>query len=203
MYMSICLYVYMYVYIYIYICIYVYLYICVYIYTYIYISIYIMTYVYIYIYIHNDMLSHIYIYIYIKYIYIPLYVCIYIYIYIYIYMYTCIYVCVCVCVCVCTNTSKSYLDIQHIQSSTHAALTGYSNDRSWNLHPVRITRIHVTRLSPRVGLPRQKHLIGTWTGALRLSNIFQGLGPKKPESSNADWVYSALRFTHSRCCQFS
>ena len=29
------------------------------------------------------------------------------------------------------------------------------------LHPVRITRIHVTGFSPRVGLPRQIDLLGT------------------------------------------
>ena len=33
------------------------------------------------------------------------------------------------------------------------------------IHPVRVTRIHVTRLSPRVGLLRQIYLIGTETGS--------------------------------------
>ena len=56
------------------------------------------------------------------------------------------------------------------------------------VHPVRITRIHVTRFSPRVGLPRKIDQIGTQTGALRFSKIFKGLGPKMPESFNADWV---------------
>ena len=37
------------------------------------------------------------------------------------------------------------------------------------LGPVRIARIHVTRFSPRVGLPRQLYLIGNLTAALRFA----------------------------------
>ena len=38
-----------------------------------------------------------------------------------------------------------------------------------HVHPVRIVRFHVTRLSPRVGLPRNLFLIGSLTAALRFS----------------------------------
>ena len=38
-----------------------------------------------------------------------------------------------------------------------------------DVHPVRIARFHVTRLLPRVGLPRNLLLIGNLTAALRLS----------------------------------
>ena len=31
----------------------------------------------------------------------------------------------------------------------------------FDMHPVRITRIHVTRFSPRVGLPRKIYVLGT------------------------------------------
>ena len=34
-------------------------------------------------------------------------------------------------------------------------------------------------------------------GALRFSNIFKGLGPKIPESSNADWVKRVTDSRHS------
>ena len=37
------------------------------------------------------------------------------------------------------------------------------------VQPVRIARFHITRFSPRVGLPRSLLLIGSLTAALRLS----------------------------------
>ena len=55
-----------------------------------------------------------------------------------------------------------YIYIRPEARATQSKLKGQL--RSSNLkqvQPVRITRIHVTRLSPRVGLPRSKYLIGT------------------------------------------
>ena len=78
--------------------------------------------------------AYIYIYIYV-YIYIYIYMHISLYIYIYIYIYMCIYIYIYIhVICVCMYIY---------------------------LHPIHITRIHVTRFSPRVGLPGIIYVIGT------------------------------------------
>ena len=57
------------------------------------------------------------------------------------------------------------------------------------LHPVRIATIHCPRFVPRVGMPRNLFLIGSFTAALR---FVQGLGPKRRESWIANWFYCLL-----------
>ena len=54
------------------------------------------------------------------------------------------------------------------------------------LHPVSITRFPLTRFSPGAGLLRHPFVHRWWR------NIFQGLGPKRRESSNGDRVYTGL-----------
>ena len=113
---------------------------------YIYIYIYICVYIYIY------KLYHTYIYIYI-YTYKYMYIYIYIYIYIY-YRY------------VLSQTIYIYIYIYiYLYKWTWRPARGHGGP----VHPIRIARIHVTRFSPRVGLPRQIYLIGNLTAALRLS----------------------------------
>ena len=56
------------------------------------------------------------------------------------------------------------------------------------IHPVPITIFSLTILFPRVGLPRTLCLKGSLTAALF---FFQGLGPKRPESCDGNWVYVA------------
>ena len=81
----------------------------------------------------------------------------YICIYIYIYHYTCIHINIYIYIYTYTYT---YIHIhthaQHAHTSTH-------------LHPVRIARIRLPRVVPRVGLPRNLFLIGSLTAALRFS----------------------------------
>ena len=103
------------------------------------------------------------------YIYIYIYIiCIYIYIYTYIHTYIrIIYIYIYIYIHTCLGEQKPR------QGRERGAMG------SKNPPCIRITRIHLTIFSPRVGLPRQIYVIGTWAGALRLSKIFQGLGPKK------------------------
>ena len=51
------------------------------------------------------------------------------------------------------------------------------------LHPVSITRFPLRRFSPGAGLLRNPFVHSKWL------KIFQGLGPKRRESSNGDRVY--------------
>ena len=50
------------------------------------------------------------------------------------------------------------------------------------IHPVSITRFPLRRLSPGAGLLR-------YVLSLAAAKIFQGLGPKRRESSNGDRAY--------------
>ena len=102
-------------------------------------------------------------------IYICMYVCIYIYIYLYIYTHIYIYI---------------YIwPAGGIRVSAQVTFGRGRGDLSvCPLHPVSITRLPLRRFSPGAGLLRNPFVHRYWL------KIFQGLGPKRQESSNGDQV---------------
>ena len=78
-----------------------------------------------------------------------------------------------------TRLVSNLLEIMPQKLPRDCMLQGYM------LHPVPITRFSFTRFCQSVGLSRNRFLIGSLTAALRFS---QGLGPKRPESCDGNWV---------------